>query len=235
LNRTVDGFRHDRWTGFAAITLAAALLAAPRARAQEDPVPADSPVNLSAKAVSELKVKIEPPDYPAVAKVNYIQGKVRLRILVSREGRVTRVHVIKGHPFLAAAAIEAVQKWVYRPYRLGKWPVEFTTLVSVNFWLRSKVLMDIPAGAERDLRARIDPPEVLDQPADPPSDTHVRLRVLVDSKGHALDAQNLSGNESDARIAEQEVSQWKFRPAHWGTLPVAWYLEVNVPVHHWPA
>lgn len=220
--------------GCATMALASALLWALPARAQADP-DAAGPVSLESKAISKLQIKNDPPAYPAVAKVNYIQGEVRMRIFVSREGQVTKVHVIKGHPFLAAPAMEAVQNWAYRPYRVGKRASEFTTLVSIHFTLRPKVVTDLPPSAERDLEARIDPPKLLNQPADPPSDSHVRLRVLVDSKGHALDTQRVTGNESDAREAEQEITHWTFRPAHWGTLPVPWYLEVDVPVHHAPA
>lgn len=212
------------------MALASALLWALPARAQAaDPGAAD-PVSLDGKAISKLQIKNEPPAYPVVAKVNYIQGEVRMRIFVSREGRVTKVHIIKGHPFLAVPAMEAVRNWVYRPYRVGKRASEFTTLVSIHFTLRPKVLTDLPPSAERDLQARVEPPEVVDQPADPPTDTHVRLRVLVDSEGNALDTQRVSGNDSDARAAEQEITHWRFRPAHWGTLPVPWYLEVDVPV-----
>ncbi len=226
-------FRHDLTPLYAALGLAALLCAFP-ARAQQD---SDSAafVNLESKAVSKLQVKKDPPSYPAVAKVNYIQGEVRLRIFVSREGRVTEVHVIKGHPFLAVPAIEAVRHWVYRPYQLGNRASEFTTLVSIHFTLQSKAITDLPPFAERDLQARIDPPKVLDEPADPPSDEHIRLRVLLDSEGHVVDTQRIAGQLADMGAAEQEVAHWTFRPAHWGTLPVPWYLEVDVPVHRSPA
>jgi TonB family protein len=223
--------QRERLMGCAPLALVWALLWAPLAHAQADASAANL-VNLDRKAVSKLQIKIEPPAYPAVAKVNYIQGKVRLRIFVSSQGRVTNAHILKGHPFLAAAAMEAVRNWVYRPYRVGKQASEFTTLVSIHFTLRPKVLTDLPPSAERDLEARIEPPRLENEPADPPTDTHVRLRVLVDSEGHALDTQRVSGNDSDARAAEQEVTHWRFRPAHWGTLPVPWYLEVDVPVRH---
>jgi TonB family protein len=227
-------FHHDGVKGIAAAALVSLLFGAIPARAQKDSGTGEA-VSLEPKAVSKLQVKSDPPEYPAVAKINFIQGEVRMRIFVSPEGLVTEVHVLKGHPFLAVAAIEAVRNWVYQPYRIGKRASEFTTLVSVHFALRPKTVMDIPPFAERDLEARVNPPQVVDQPADPPSDNHIRLRVLIDSEGHAVDTQLLSGRDPDARQAEQEVGHWVFRPAHWGTLPVPWYLEVDVPVHHSPA
>jgi TonB family protein len=229
-----ERFHNDRWGRCAAMALAAALLAGLGLRAQDDPDKSD-PVVLDNKAVSKLLISNAPPDYPAIAKVNFIQGEVRVRVFVSRDGRVTKVHAIKGHPFLVVSAMDAIRDWTYKPYRVGKRTREFTTLVSIHFNLHPKVLSDLPPSAERDLEARVEPPKVADQPADPPSDSRVRLRILVDSKGKALDAQRISGNESDAREAEEEVTQWRFLPAHWGSLPVPWYLDVDVPVRHAPA
>lgn len=217
----------------AVLALAALLWASP-ARGQQDS-DSNDPVSLPPKDVSKLQLKHDPPSYPPVAKINYIQGEVRLRILVSREGRVTGVHVIKGHPFLAVPAMEAIRHWVYRPYRVDKRASDFTTLVSIHFTLHPKAVTDLPPFAERDLQARIDPPQVVDEPADPPSDERVRLRVLLDSEGHVVDTQLVTGSLPNVHQAEQEVTHWTFRPAHWGSLPVPWYLEVDVPVHRSPA
>jgi TonB family protein len=221
----------ERLTGCAVMLLAACALAA---QAQEGPGPV-GPVALDPQVVSKLLKQDKPPDYPPVAKLNYIQGPVRMRILVARDGHVSEVHVIQGHPLLAAAALNAVQGWVYAPYRVAKRAVEFSTSVEIRFVLRPKVLTSLPPWPEKDLRERVTPPEVEKQPADPPSDDHVRLRVLVDSGGRALDSQAIAGDASDVRKAEEEVSHWKFRPARWGSMPVPWYLEIDVPVHHWPA
>ncbi len=221
-------------TSLVAAILVSLLVGVFPAQAQQDPATGGA-VSLDPKAVSKLQIKSDPPEYPAVAKMNFIQGEVRLRIFVSPEGHVTDVHVLKGHPFLAVPAIEAVRSWLYRPYRVGKRASEFTTLVSVHFALRPKTVTDVPPFAERDLESRVNPPKVVDQPADPPTDEHARLRVLIDSEGHAVDTQWLSGRDPDARRVEEQVMHWVFRPAHWGTLPVPWYLEVEVPVHRSPA
>jgi TonB family protein len=224
----------ERLTGCAVTLLAACVLCVLPARAQDDPPPT-SPANLDPQVVSKLLKKDDPPDYPPLAKLNYIQGSVRLRICVARDGRVSEAHVIQGHPFLAVSALKAVRSWVYRPYRVGMRAIEFSTVVDFRFTLRPKTLALLPPSAEKDLRERITPPEVEKQSADPPSDDHVILRILVDSEGRALDTQLISGNVSNIREAEQEVSHWTFRPARWGALAVPWYLEVDVPVRHWPA
>ena len=219
---------------WAVAALSAVCLAAAFLPAQEDPAP-EQFISLDSKAVSKLRLSSGAPDYPPIAKVNFIHGEVRIRIFVSRQGRVIRMHAVQGHPFLVVAAMEAIREWTYKPYRIGKEVREFSTLVSVHFRLQPRVLTDLPPTAERDLEARVEPPKVVEQPADPPSDSRVRLRVLVGSNGKALDSQCISGSRSEAHQAEQELMQWKFVPARWGSLPVPWYLDVEVPIHHSPA
>lgn len=221
-------------TGWAAALVAASLLGTLPAKTQDNPSPS-GPVALETETVTKLLKKNDPPDYPPLAKLNFIQGTVRLRVYVGRDGRVSEAHVIAGHPFLAASALHAVRKWVYRPYRVGKAAVEFSTLVNIHFTLHSKTLVAFPPTAEKDLLARVTPPQVVKQPAGPSSDDHVKLRVLVDSEGRPLDAQLVSGSASEVREAEAEVATWTFRPARWGALAVPWYLDVDVPVRHWPA
>lgn len=216
------------------VLLAACLTPTVPARSQSGS-PSAGFVNLDSKAASKLLVKNEPPKYPPEARVNYIQGRVRVQILVSGGGRIGEAHVLLGHPFLAASALRAIRQWVYRPYRIGLRAVEFTTIVDINFALRSKKLVEIPPSAEKDLQAQVIPPEVLDRHEVSPSRSHVRLRVLVDSEGHAIDAQAVSGRASEIEEAQRKVVHWTFRPARWGTLAVPWYLVVDVPVRPWPA
>src|SRR5216117_704851 len=77
--------------------------------------PAPDAVLLDSKSASRMLVNEVKPEYPALAKVNYIQGAVRMQLRVTREGRVVEAHVVRGHPFLAEAALQAVRRWMYRP------------------------------------------------------------------------------------------------------------------------
>jgi TonB family protein len=227
-------FQSGRGNVWFVAALAAVCLLATSVAAQEDRIQ-EHFVSLDTATVSKLQLSSNAPEYPAIAKLNFIRGDVRIRIFVSGKGRVIRMHAIQGHPFLVVSAMEAIRNWTYEPYRIGKQARAFTTLVSVRFKLHPKVLTELPPAAEHDMEARVDPPKVAEQPPDPPSDNHVRLRVLVDSNGNALDTQLISGTESDAQMAERELSQWKFLPAHWGSLPVPWYVDIDVPVPNSPA
>ncbi len=75
------------------------------------------------------------PDYPLVAKSARIQGEVVLAAVIGKDGAIQNLHVLKGHPMLVKAAVDAVQQWRYRPYVLNGDPVEVETQVTVKFVL----------------------------------------------------------------------------------------------------
>ena len=101
------------------------------------PVDTERPgvVRLSQGVTGGLLVTKVPPEYPPDAKEQKIQGLVLLRVIIDREGNVSNIQLISGHPLLAPAAIEAVKQWKYRPFLLNGSPVEVETQVQVNFTL----------------------------------------------------------------------------------------------------
>ena len=93
-------------------------------------------VRVSQGVTTGLLVTKVHPEYPADAKAQKIQGVVVLRVIIDKEGNVSEIQLISGHPLLAPAAIEAVKQWKYRPFLLKGSPVEIETQVQVNFTLR---------------------------------------------------------------------------------------------------
>jgi periplasmic protein TonB len=75
------------------------------------------------------------PTYPALARQARIQGAVELRAIISKTGTIENLVVVRGHPMLATAAVEAVRQWRYRPYLLNGAPIEVETDITVNFLL----------------------------------------------------------------------------------------------------
>jgi protein TonB len=55
--------------------------------------------------------------------------------LIGLDGHVQALSVVKGHPLLVQAAMEAVQQWVYEPTLLNGNPVSVVTQIDVNFTL----------------------------------------------------------------------------------------------------
>lgn len=77
------------------------------------------------------------PLYPERAREEGRQGRVLLRVLVDREGRVKSVEVSgsSGSETLDRAAAEAVKLWRFSPARYGDKPVESWVRIPVDFRL----------------------------------------------------------------------------------------------------
>ena len=75
------------------------------------------------------------PVYPAMARMNGIQGTVFLKAHIDKEGRISELTPMSGPPELVDAAVGAVKQWRYRPYLLQGQPVEVETQITVNFTL----------------------------------------------------------------------------------------------------
>jgi protein TonB len=75
------------------------------------------------------------PVYPPLAKQARISGVVELSAIIGKDGRVQDLKVVRGHPLLVQAALDAVKNWVYRPTLLNGEPVEVSTTIDVNFTL----------------------------------------------------------------------------------------------------
>ncbi len=85
-------------------------------------------------AQSILLIKTQPV-YPLTAMENRVQGTVVLEAAIDKYGRIANLHVVSGPPELQMAAMDAVKKWVYKPYMLNDETVEVRTTINVVFSL----------------------------------------------------------------------------------------------------
>jgi protein TonB len=73
------------------------------------------------------------PVYPQEAKAAGVSGVVVLHAIIGKDGTVASLNAVSGPSVLAAAAIDAVRQWTYKPYLLNGNPVEVDTTITVNF------------------------------------------------------------------------------------------------------
>ena len=101
-----------------------------------DPVPS-APVRMTSSIMESRLIFTVKPEYPLLAIRTHVQGPVLLEAVVTRNGTIDpkRLRVISGHPMLAPAAVEAVEKWRYQPTILNGQPVEVLATITVNFTL----------------------------------------------------------------------------------------------------
>lgn len=73
------------------------------------------------------------PVYPQIAIAARAQGTVTLAATISKDGMIENLRVVSGPPLLRQAAVDAVSKARYAPYRLNDEPVEVETTINVVF------------------------------------------------------------------------------------------------------
>ncbi len=105
----------------------------PPVRAEEKLPPGAITVGANVQRANLIKRTI--PVYPPLAKESRIQGVVRLKATISKEGAVENLSLISGHPLLSPAALEAVKNWVYKPTLMNGEPVAVFTEIDVTFSL----------------------------------------------------------------------------------------------------
>jgi TonB family protein len=183
--------------------------------------PAPAPAVGSAPAVKEYpplifpdaqRVKEVEPVYPPAAKQAGVQGNVRLRATINKDGSVMDVQVLSGPPQLVNAAIDAVQQWRYSPGKEVR-----ATIVSISFLLPRKdtrpALKDFPPSATPPLK-----PLSAVRPDYPPAakaagiQGEVMLRVNVEKDGSVSDVETLNGDSQLAQAALEAVRQWRYAP-----------------------
>lgn len=82
------------------------------------------PVDLTQITVKEGDTKWPPlfmkvaPYYPEMAKSLRVQGTVDIEAAIDVDGHVSDVHVIDGPPALRQASVDAVKRWLYRPFNV---------------------------------------------------------------------------------------------------------------------
>ena len=84
--------------------------------------PQDQP-DVKRKIVSKVM-----PVYPELARKMQLSGIVRVEAVVAPNGKLKLTTVIGGSPLLAAAAVDAIEKWKWAPA-----PQESKEIIELNF------------------------------------------------------------------------------------------------------
>ena len=98
------------------------------------PAPPPVPVRISQVRMATPIHRVE-PIYPKLAIQAHIAGTVELMGVLGVDGRIHELKVLRGHPLLIQAAVDAVRQWIYAPTMLNGEPVEVQAPVLVTFIL----------------------------------------------------------------------------------------------------
>ncbi len=99
------------------------------------PAPAQ-PIRLRSGIRVPQKLVHVAPIYPAIALAAHAQGTVIIEATIDVLGNVSGARVLKSHPLLEQAALDAVRQWKFTPTLLNGVPTPIIMTVTVNFTLR---------------------------------------------------------------------------------------------------
>src|SRR5215472_8052029 len=179
--------------------------------------------------------RVQQPEAVAMGDLNYVvdptlpgdlgtvNGKVVLRILIDKEGKVAEANLVSGPPILVSACLDAVKQWKFRPYVLNNAPVEVETTATIEFIadpphvvtpkpLREPIKLRVSQSvAHGNLIRTIEPIYPTEAKVN-----HIQGEVVlvatIDKDGNVADLKPLSGPPLLAEAAMKAVSQWKYRP-----------------------
>lgn len=101
------------------------------------PAEPEGPLMVGGDVKRPVQEYAPPPHYTEIARKARIQGVVIVQAIVTKEGNVKDVKVLKGLPMgLDKAAAEAVEKWRFKPATLNGKPVDVYYNLTVNFTLQ---------------------------------------------------------------------------------------------------
>jgi periplasmic protein TonB len=95
------------------------------------------PVRVGGQITVPALVRRVEPSYPPVAVAARVTGTVVLELVVSADGLVQDVTVLRSQGVLDRAAMAAVREWLYSPLVLNGIPTPFIVTVTMNFSLRA--------------------------------------------------------------------------------------------------
>jgi protein TonB len=97
-----------------------------------------APIRVGGQVQPPTLIRRVEPEYPPLAVSAHVQGVVILEAIVTEEGVVKDVRVLRSvHPLLDREALAAVRQWRYAPVLLNGTPVPVVLTVSLSFSLQN--------------------------------------------------------------------------------------------------
>jgi TonB family protein len=88
------------------------------------------------------------PKFPNEARKRKISGTAQLEVTVEKNGSVNDISILSGDLMLAEAAVDAVRRWTFEPYKQSGGPAEARQKLTFNFLPGQKIgQLDTPLAA----------------------------------------------------------------------------------------
>lgn len=153
--------------------------------------------------------------------LGHITSKVVLRIVIDQQGNLAEANLVSGHPMLAAATIDAVKQWKFRPYLVNNVPVEVETTATIEFTPDAPyvitpkprpIRMKASSGVLDGLAIHKVQPQYPMEARAKGIRGEVILAVRIGRDGNVTQLVPISGDPILIEAAVQAVRQWKYKP-----------------------
>ena len=121
------------------------------------------PALFGAEIPTSVKTAVA-PKYPALTLAGRVDGVVTVRVTIDRAGAVKAADVVKGHPMLREAALDAAQQWQFEESTAAKRTVTLRfsfVILPDSSVVKSQTVFLPPTGIE--IRQKPVEPSVEDQ------------------------------------------------------------------------
>jgi TonB family protein len=95
--------------------------------------PADYPHPVDEETVRKNLLVHPEPLYPPIARAARVQGTVEISVVIDPAGRIRSEKVLSGPAMLQQAALDAVRKWTFTPFRLNGAPATISAMLTIPF------------------------------------------------------------------------------------------------------
>jgi TonB family protein len=97
---------------------------------------ASSAAEITSAAAQRSPIASTPDAYPVLTEHSRVEGSVVLQALISTDGHITDLRVVRGPAVLGSAAREAVMGWKFKPFTQNGAPIQTYATITVNFTIR---------------------------------------------------------------------------------------------------
>src|SRR5262245_4241751 len=109
-----------------------------RERPAEDPSPSNESEDdgiflIYQKEFMRYVKKQVTPSLPPEAKAQGVSGPVKVEVVLSKNGYLSKARVIEGHPLIRQAALDALRQWQVKPYQRDRVPIDVRSEIAINF------------------------------------------------------------------------------------------------------
>lgn len=119
--------------------------------------PQGEPLRVGGSVMASKLIYRVDPEFPELARRARVQGVVFIKVTVNEQGEVWRAEIVRGHPLLNQAALEAVRQWIFSPVLLKGEPIPAQSTITVQFRLSDEDGEPAPAPQRPRVRLAIDP------------------------------------------------------------------------------